>query len=182
MKPYPRINKRFVLAVLAAAVTAGLLASTGWTWRLEWSKSQRSAHWRVDDRSVRCDGDGLLVSWVVKDAGDPPVRTLDPQSEIAYWEWSEEAKALMYVPGRALLERYAMGRSPAWFRQLGSLGWACGSRPWVVRTVLGAPFALGLWAAWRMRPRWRAGSCPRCGYDRTGLGLSAKCPECGAAG
>jgi hypothetical protein len=39
--------------------------------------------------------------------------------------------------------------------------------------------------AWRLdfvaRRRERAHLCPKCRYDRTGLGLSAKCPECGAA-
>ena len=39
--------------------------------------------------------------------------------------------------------------------------------------------------AWRLdtlaRRRVRAGLCPKCNYDRTGLAPGAVCPECGAA-
>jgi hypothetical protein len=47
-----------------------------------------------------------------------------------------------------------------------------------------AMFALTA-AAWALdilaRRRARTTHCPKCGYDRTGLAASAKCPECGAA-
>ena len=57
---------------------------------------------------------------------------------------------------------------------------------WIV--PLWAPFLLAAGAtvlAWRLdtlaRRRARAGFCPKCGYNRTGLAPGAVCPECGAA-
>jgi hypothetical protein len=50
---------------------------------------------------------------------------------------------------------------------------------------LAAPFLLVAFVAWRLdtaaRRRERAHLCPKCHYDRTGLGLSARCPECGSS-
>ncbi|MBL8762113.1 MAG: hypothetical protein JNL50_12510 [Phycisphaerae bacterium] len=59
------------------------------------------------------------------------------------------------------------------------------ARPaWGVTLPSWLPLAVG-WVAWRLGRRCgagnRAGCCPACGYDRSGLADSAPCPECGAA-
>jgi hypothetical protein len=50
--------------------------------------------------------------------------------------------------------------------------------------VLVAASALAVGVAWRFdilaRRRARLNLCPKCNYDRAGLAVGAKCPECGA--
>jgi hypothetical protein len=49
--------------------------------------------------------------------------------------------------------------------------------------LVSGPLLLMTAIAWRLdtlaRRRAHAGSCPKCGYDRTGIGDDVICPECG---
>jgi hypothetical protein len=49
---------------------------------------------------------------------------------------------------------------------------------WMPMMLAAAP-TLWLWLSGRRSPR---GLCPRCGYDRAGLGAGVACPECGQGG
>ena len=72
-----------------------------------------------------------------------------------------------------LIWGYYMGRSP--------VGWVVTIPVW----ALSGPVTIATAAAWRLdalpRRRARAGLCPKCGYNRTGLAPGAVCPECGSA-
>jgi hypothetical protein len=54
-----------------------------------------------------------------------------------------------------------------------------------VRVPMWAPLVLiaapTMWLLWIWRTPRKPVLCPKCRYDRTGLGLSARCPECGSS-
>ena len=54
-------------------------------------------------------------------------------------------------------------------------GWMAPWNPYVWLVVV---VGMGAWCIVRARPR-RAGLCAACGYDLSGLGAGAVCPECG---
>lgn len=67
-----------------------------------------------------------------------------------------------------------------------SIGWAdlrpfrWALLPVAVIVLLGRWRALHSWSSLSLR-HTRAGFCASCGYDRSGLGTGAVCPECGSA-
>ena len=85
-----------------------------------------------------------------------------------------------FVPG------FSAGRNFAWSRF--HVEWLFVNRGPFLAIPLWPVIVLSLFAtafAWRLdalaRRRARAGFCPKCNYDRTGLAPGAVCPECGAA-
>jgi hypothetical protein len=73
-----------------------------------------------------------------------------------------------------------------------AMGWGCA---FMFGSAKGTAVFVPLWApacasfiacaaAWRRdaraRRRARINHCPRCGYDRAGIGAAARCPECGS--
>jgi hypothetical protein len=58
---------------------------------------------------------------------------------------------------------------------LNAVFWAC-----AIQYVFPAIRRAG--TRWIARARMRRKTCPKCGYDRRGLGEDSPCPECGAAG
>ena len=51
---------------------------------------------------------------------------------------------------------------------------------WPVPLACAVVTALGWFSDAASRRRARLNLCPKCNYDRTGLAMGAKCPECGA--
>lgn len=150
---------------VAAGVAVGLAAFSRFYWF-------RYATMSSDARVWFTGGLGVGVFYFSKDSAAWP-SGLRP--EVGWfverrrdWYWGFAGEAAGY------------GKGPRWRAGLG-LGHDSTSLylgvsvlyPVLVTTV---PAAL-LWYA--DRRRFGAGGCPKCGYDRRGLGADATCPECG---
>ncbi len=73
-------------------------------------------------------------------------------------------------------------RGEMWWWDRWALGgpgtpWLVYAPIWFVAIPVAAVAAGSWWRLCRLRPR--PGLCTNCGYDRTGIGPSARCPECG---
>ena len=64
---------------------------------------------------------------------------------------------------------------------LGGTLWVGAAVLWPIPLLLWTPAALLLRSGYRARRRAMTGRCSKCGYDLTGLGADAPCPECGKA-
>ena len=110
----------------------------------------------------------------------------------AYWSGGWE---FGWNPGRFFVQHTTLNMSPDghiwrtdqwdswewWFYSPGNLQFPRTYVPiWLPVTIS----ALITVFAWRLdtlaRRRAKLGACPKCSYSRTGLALSAVCPECGA--
>ena len=107
---------------------------------------------------------GDATAWRLRSA--PPRASLE-RVEGGYWE--------------TLKVVWLFGADSGWFAGLKCVHWPWG---WSVGVSLLYPVLLTagpaalLWYADRRRSA--PGSCGRCGYDRRGLAVGVKCPECGA--
>jgi hypothetical protein len=176
-----RIRKRFVLVLLTAALLAGMLAATGWTWQVEWPQSDDHSADFYDHREIGCWGDHFWMCWI--DVPIPYARTTgaDPPTQMNGLEFTPSVIFDAECQDAEEGALQAIQATTAGFRRPACGGLVLGSRLWLVRTVLGGLLVLTLWGAWRMRPRWPVTHCQKCGYDRAGLAVGAICPECGAA-
>jgi hypothetical protein len=152
MRPHPRIRKTIKWGGLAlAALLLGVCLASRWWW-VEWRGSGPQNKW------ISLKG-GRLVIGTARDvlAGLPApgwhvYREGWPfYFEFRWWfDWKRSPFATLFAV-------------PLWV-------------PAVFALLLAA-------SAWRLdtlaRRRTRAGHCPSCGYDLTGLIAPAPCPECG---
>src|SRR4051812_42534280 len=102
------------------------------------------------------------------------------------WWWVRPVARVVVPIALVLLSFELMGSLYLqWVATLGPAGQSPADKSWHDVT------SIGVWACWILapvsiyvlRPRaMKAGCCPHCGYDRTGLpGVQcAVCPECGA--
>lgn len=66
-------------------------------------------------------------------------------------------------------------------QMLGNVDWLTfGVRYWLLMLLSAVPLTWALVPEIRGYRRRRRGACVRCGYSRAGLGVEAKCPECGS--
>jgi hypothetical protein len=153
------------LACAVAFLGVSLFAATGWvSWSNQWNSSPH-----VYQRWVNVDRGGLFIidiSWdyVFSSVFDPEEQPPPPGFSCANeygWCWSYERAPL---PTGRYLRRRLMA-VPLW--------------PLVLLMI--APATIGLARRVLARSGDQGDRCAACGYDRLGLVLGAKCPECGTA-
>jgi len=151
VKPHPTIRKTAKWG--GPIVSLALLAVIAWShwWWLQYN-SIRGAHFWLTGGSVTIDNSLFL-----------PAEPTAPR----HWQHARGQNPMQWFPG--------------WHINPGGRAWAVYLPLWPAA----AAAMLASAAAWRLdtlaRRGARAGNCPNCNYNRTGLISGAVCPECGAA-
>lgn len=155
MPPRPRPKRRWRVLAIAATVCATLSAAA-WGVSVRWDVNYTRTGPRVGLVSAACHR-GILVF-----AGFPAVVT-----SVNGWKVGEAStRPLIWWP------RWPYKSAGVWSFFI----------PLWFPTAACALVALAFWRIDTLHSRRsRAGACPACTYDRTGLPAAAACPECGAA-
>ena len=153
MKPHPIIRK----TIKWGGVMVTVLLVVVWVWSGR-QPIQRSAPYQILVTVVR---------------GKIDILRFTPN-----WAWLARADRLTSDKGKS----FELDWSFVQWHQGGATGrflWALSIPIW---SLTGLAFAITT-LAWRLdtlaRRRPRLNLCPKCHYDRTGLAIGAKCPECG---
>ena len=117
----------------------------------------------------------------------------------SYYSWGASSRGPVTIQ-RGVVDIAYLPRSPQYIEEdlltlatglhrLGDFAWvplhggaAVRFPLWIPALCIGAATVV----AWRLdalvRRRARLNLCPKCGYDRAGLGAGVRCPECGTGG
>jgi len=150
MKPHPRIRKTIKWGGAVVTVLLVVVWITSTRWYFAYQHDRRDFH--------------------------------IPRGEIMVVYWKPNASHVFINPGFHAIPADAMPQLSAWMPRWGnsSVGWAF-SLPLWIPTLMSAAVAFAAWCMDTLaRRRARLNLCPKCRYDRTGLAMSAVCPECGA--
>ncbi len=170
--PSPRPNRSRPRRLLTAAAAFTLVASVFvgfasgfWHYECRWWDGNGFSCRYFSIARGRIEA-GRTDLFRVMDAG--PAESLKYQPEVSWrWRW------------RRWADRPMVFFRPYWAAPDMNLDWIVSIPLWIPGVLSAAVLVPPVLRTARRRRRFKAGRCPRCGYDLAGLAPAAVCPECG---